>query len=92
MRKHDAANDDYLWIPKDQLRAELRKFLSTEMEKRDRMWNKILHDALSVFIEMLALYNREAANRMAKTMSAFMSSLPPRSPSEWPSRDRPPLQ
>jgi hypothetical protein len=50
MRKHDATNDDYLWIPKDQ-----RKFLSTEMEKRDRMWNKILHDALSVFIEMLAL-------------------------------------
>jgi hypothetical protein len=68
MRKHDATNCDYLWIPKDELRAELRKFLSTEMEKRDRVWNKILHDALSVFIEMLALYNREAANRMAKTL------------------------
>jgi hypothetical protein len=92
MRKHDATNDDYLWIPKDELRAELRKFLSTEMEKRDCMWNKILYDALSVFIEMLALYNREAANRMAKRMSDFLSGLPPRSPFEWPRRDRPPLQ
>ena len=92
MRKHNATNDDYLWIRKDELRAELRKFLSTEMEKRDLMWKKILHDALSVFIEMLARYNREASNRMAKAMFDLMSGLPPRSPSEWPSRDRPSLQ